>query len=183
MKSSPSSSSFCCERGLQLSPEKTCVTHIDEGFDFLGQHLRKYGGKLLDQTVQKNTHASLEKVRGIFRCEQIGSRQESLIRLLNPVIRGWVNYHRHIVAKEAFERVDHGFGKALALGQTQTSRKIATMGGWPSVTGMSSDAKRTFAADTGKTTPEGKPIWLKLVDASDTSIRRYVKNPGGSQSV
>src|SRR6266478_886222 len=38
---------FLRERGLELSAEKTCITHIDEGFDFLGQHLRKYGGKLL----------------------------------------------------------------------------------------------------------------------------------------
>src|SRR5271155_1027852 len=37
---------FMLERGLQLSPEKTCITHIEQGFDFLGQNLRKYGGKL-----------------------------------------------------------------------------------------------------------------------------------------
>src|SRR5258708_38120520 len=36
---------FLAERGLQLSPDKTCVTHIDEGFDFLGQHVRRYGGE------------------------------------------------------------------------------------------------------------------------------------------
>ena len=38
---------FMLERGLQLSPEKTCITHIEQGFDLLGQNLRKYGGKLL----------------------------------------------------------------------------------------------------------------------------------------
>ena len=38
---------FMFERGLQLSPEKTCITHIEQSFDFLGQNLRKYGGKLL----------------------------------------------------------------------------------------------------------------------------------------
>ena len=35
------------ERGLELSPEKTKLTRIDEGFDFLGQNVRKYNGKLL----------------------------------------------------------------------------------------------------------------------------------------
>lgn len=88
---------FLSERGLQLSPEKTCITHIDQGFDFLGQHLRKFGGTLLVKPSKKNTHAFLEKVRGIIDANK-STRQENLIRLLNPVIRGWVNYHRHIVA-------------------------------------------------------------------------------------
>ena len=54
---------FMIERGLQLSPEKTCITHIEEGFDFLGQNLRRYGGKLLITPSKKNMHAFLEKVR------------------------------------------------------------------------------------------------------------------------
>jgi RNA-directed DNA polymerase len=53
------------ERGLTLSPDKTRLTHIDEGFDFLGQNLRKYGGKAC-QPSKKNTHGFLEKVRGII---------------------------------------------------------------------------------------------------------------------
>jgi RNA-directed DNA polymerase len=54
---------FLCDRGLQLSPEKTCITPIEQGFDFLGQHLRKYGGKLLIRPSKKNTHAFLERAR------------------------------------------------------------------------------------------------------------------------
>ena len=38
---------FLAERGLQLSEEKTVITHINDGFDFLGQNVRKYNGKLL----------------------------------------------------------------------------------------------------------------------------------------
>ena len=38
---------FLLERGLQLSPEKTCITHIEDGFDFLGQNLRRHGSKVL----------------------------------------------------------------------------------------------------------------------------------------
>jgi hypothetical protein len=49
---------FMLERGLQLSPEKTCITHIEQGFDFLGQNLRKYGGKLLITPFQEE-HARL----------------------------------------------------------------------------------------------------------------------------
>jgi len=57
---------FLRERGLQLSPQKTCITHIDEGFDFLGQNLRKYDGKPLVKPSKKNVHAFLEKVRGVI---------------------------------------------------------------------------------------------------------------------
>src|SRR5215468_7628954 len=54
---------FLSERGLTLSPEKTHITHINEGFDFLGQHIRKYGGTYLAQPAKKNVHAFLGKVR------------------------------------------------------------------------------------------------------------------------
>ena len=67
---------FLRDRGLQLSPEKTCITHIEQGFDFLGQNLRKYGGKLLIKPSKKNTHAFLEKVREIIRREHRPSTQE-----------------------------------------------------------------------------------------------------------
>ena len=80
---------FLKERGLALSADKTRITHIDEGFDFLGQqHLRKYDGKPLVKPSKKNTHAFLEKVRGIIGANKAVS-QTALIRLLNPVIRGW----------------------------------------------------------------------------------------------
>jgi len=47
---------FMKERGLTLSQEKTLITHIENGFDFLGQHLRKYHGKLLIKPSKKNIH-------------------------------------------------------------------------------------------------------------------------------
>ena len=62
---------FLKERGLTLSSDKTRITHIDEGFDFLGQNLRKYDGKPLVKPSKKNPHAFLEKVREIIRHEQI----------------------------------------------------------------------------------------------------------------
>jgi RNA-directed DNA polymerase len=165
---------FLNERGLQLSPEKTCVTHIEQGFDFLGQHLRKFNGKLLIKPSKKNTHAFLEKVRGLIDRNRSAS-QGNLIRSLLPVIRGWANYHRHIVAAETFQRVDYEIWQRLwrwarrrhpeKPGWWVRKRYFHPIGGnnW------------VFAADTGKRTPEGQPIWLKLVYASATKIRRHVK--------
>jgi len=81
---------FLRDRGLQLSPEKTCVTQIEQGLDFLGQNLRKYDDKLLIKPSKKNTHNFLEKVRQLIHRHR-GTSQANLIRHLNPVIRGWAN--------------------------------------------------------------------------------------------
>ena len=80
---------FMAERGLQLSEEKTVITHIDDGFDFLGKNIRKYKGKLLIKPSKQSVKAFLKKVRGIVKKNK-SAKQDSLIRLLNPVIRGWV---------------------------------------------------------------------------------------------
>lgn len=52
---------FLTERGLTLSEEKTRVTHIEEGFDFLGQNVRKYNGKLLIKPSKKNVKTSWKR--------------------------------------------------------------------------------------------------------------------------
>jgi RNA-directed DNA polymerase len=49
---------FLAQRGLRLSPAKTRVTHIDEGFDFLGWNFRKYSGVLLIKPSKKNVQAA-----------------------------------------------------------------------------------------------------------------------------
>jgi RNA-directed DNA polymerase len=92
---------FMQERGLQLSEEKTLITHIDNGFDFLGQNVRKYKGKLLIKPSKKNTRNFLEKVRNLISSNQ-SMKQELLIRHLNPIIQGWVEYHKFVVSSQAF---------------------------------------------------------------------------------
>ena len=52
-------------RGLSLSPEKTKIVHIDEGFDFLGWNVRSYDGKLLIKPAKKNVQAFLRKIRAM----------------------------------------------------------------------------------------------------------------------
>src|SRR5882762_2459358 len=108
----PCVEAFLAERGLQLSPEKTRITHISEGFDFLGQNVRKYDGTLLIKPSSKNVKTFLDKVRETIRVDR-SAKQETLIELLNPMIRGWANYHRHVVAKRAYTAVDHHIWQAL----------------------------------------------------------------------
>lgn len=166
--------SFLQERGLQLSPEKTKLTHIKDGFDFLGQNFRKYGSKLLITPSKKNTKAFLEKVRGIIDANKSASQQD-LIEQLNPVIRGWTNYHRHCSASRAFGRVDREIWRKLwRWSRRRHSEKNAawvkgryfhTIGGriW------------SFAVDTGERTPADRRIYKKLVCATDTPIRRHIQ--------
>src|ERR1700733_2754566 len=80
----PCVEAYLAERGLELSKEKTKITHISEGFDFLGQNVRKYGGKLLIKPSAKNVKAFLEKVRETIRANR-SAKQDTLIDLLNPM--------------------------------------------------------------------------------------------------
>jgi len=97
---------FIKERGLELSVEKTVITHIDNGFDFLGFNIRKYSNKLLIKPAKKNVTAFLENIRTIIKGNAT-AKTENLIHLLNPKIRGWANYYRHAVSSKTFAKVDH----------------------------------------------------------------------------
>jgi RNA-directed DNA polymerase len=81
---------FMRERGLEVSPEKTRITHSEDGFDFLGQHLRKYNGKLLITPARKKVHTFLEGIRKVVS-ENKQATAGNLIAQLHPKIRGWAN--------------------------------------------------------------------------------------------
>lgn len=105
-KVKPLVESFLKERGLELSPEKTRVTHINDGFDFLGWNFRKYDSKLLIKPSKESVKSVLEKVKGILNSNK-NAKTENVIHLLNPVITGWANYHKGTVAKEIFSNIDN----------------------------------------------------------------------------
>ncbi len=104
--------SFMAQRGLSLSPEKTLITHISNGFDFLGQNVRKYSGKCLIKPSHKNVKTFLANVRGILNGNKTAPAWW-IVQKLNPMIRGWANYHRGVVAKETFNYVDYRIWKML----------------------------------------------------------------------
>nr|WP_277352297.1 group II intron maturase-specific domain-containing protein [Paraburkholderia aromaticivorans] len=101
----PAVRAFMAVRGLELSEEKTRITNMADGFDFLGQNVRKYSGKLLIKPARKSIKSLLDKVRVIIKGHASGA-QEALIHRLNPVIRGWAMHHRHVVSKVTFSWVD-----------------------------------------------------------------------------
>ena len=107
---------FMRERGLDLSPEKTVITHIEQGFDFLGQTVRKYQRgkrtKFFITPSKKNVKAFLRKIRKRIQ-ESRDLTAGELIAELNPQIRGWALYHRHVVSQAIFHAVDHAIFKAI----------------------------------------------------------------------
>ena len=108
----PAIEAFLAQRGLELSEEKTCLTHINEGFDFLSQNIRKYKNKLLIKPSRKSIHRFLQKVKEIIK-KHTASKTIDLLRELAPAIRGWAMYHRHVVSKATFSKVDHQIWQML----------------------------------------------------------------------
>jgi len=92
--------------GLELSQEKSKITHIDEGFNFLGLNVRKYKGKLLIKPAKENIKTFLQDIRSAIKANY-SAKTENLINLLNPKIRGWANYFCSAVSSKAFSYVDN----------------------------------------------------------------------------
>ena len=92
--------------GVELSLEKTRVTHIDDGFDFLGFNVRKYRGTLLIKPSKDSKLSVLRKVKAILNANK-SATVSTIIRLLNPVIKGWSNYYSTQVSSRAFSYCDH----------------------------------------------------------------------------
>ena len=96
---------FLEERGLSLSPEKTVISHIGEGFDFLGMNCRKYRGKLLIRPSRK----AIKRFKQTFseRLAKLKTApQEAVIAGLAPLVLGWARYYRHVVSSVVFKGLD-----------------------------------------------------------------------------
>ena len=168
----PKVENFLAERGLQLSAQKTRLTHIETGFDFLGQNVRKYKGKLLIKPAKKNIKAFLSKIRKIIKTHRHLSAGQ-LITKLNPLIRGWANFHRHVVSKKVFSYIDDQIFRALwrwakRRHHNKSSRWIFAK------YFQSQHSHRNGFYGQGKR-KDGKKRRLYLVKAADTPIQRHVK--------
>jgi RNA-directed DNA polymerase len=101
----PAVVAFLAERGLELSEQKTAITHIEAGFNFLGQNVRKYQNKLVIKPAKDGRKALVQKSRECIK-SMLGQKAETLIKKLNPILRGWANYHRYVCSAEAFWSAD-----------------------------------------------------------------------------
>lgn len=88
---------------LELSDEKTHITEISKGFEFLGFNIKKYKEKLLIKPSKESIKGLKYEIKEtVKKCEEA----ETLIRKLNPILIGWANYYRHVVSKEIFSEMD-----------------------------------------------------------------------------
>jgi len=104
---------FLKQRGLELSEEKTVITHINDGFDFLGWNFRKYNGTLIIKPSKKSIGNLLDKLSKVIKYGAAHS-QDELIKSLNPILRGWTNYHKCSCAKKVFSAIGHELFLKLA---------------------------------------------------------------------
>lgn len=104
---------FLKSRGLELSDEKTTISHIENGFDFLGLTFRKFRGKLIIKLSKSSIKSMIQKCSEIILKSGKASKQADVIRRLNLIIKGWTNYHRHTVASKAFSYVNNTISLSL----------------------------------------------------------------------
>jgi RNA-directed DNA polymerase len=161
---------FLHERGLQLSEEKTHITHISKGFTFLGWEFRKFKGKFLIRPSKESIRSYTEKIHTILRTGRSWS-QDAIIRAINPITRGWCNYHKHTAASKTFSKLDHvTFTMLYAWVRRRhptESRRVAVDKYWH----RKDSRKWVFATQT-----------QELIGLSKTKIRRHCmvkldKNP------
>jgi len=168
---------FFKSRGLTLSKEKTKITHVTEGFDFLGQNVRRYGEKVLIKPSTKSVKSIKIKIREILN----GNKQataENLIRMLNPVLRGWANYHRHIVSSKIFSSIDKFIWEQLwQWSKRRHPKKSST---WVKNKYFHTHGSRNwvFSAEISKTGFNKPDKWLRLVNLTSISIQRHIKIKG-----
>ena len=155
---------------MELSSEKTVITHISEGLDFLGENVRKYKEKLLIKPSKSNIKAFLKDIHVVVK-KNATAKQEVLIRTLNAKIQGWANYHRHVVSKQTFSYIDNRIFEYL----------------WKWSCRRHSNKNRNWIKDRYFHTV-GSRRWvfavktetgiISLKNASDTKIIRHIKIKG-----
>jgi RNA-directed DNA polymerase len=174
----PCIETFLKERGLQLSQEKTVVTHIQDGFDFLGQHVRKYkSGVVLTTPSKKNVKMFLKKVREMIEKMKDSSAGHLIVKL-NPVIRGWANYHRFGASSQTFNSVDCAiFKKLWWWARRRHPRKSAT---WVRKKYFTTEGTYNWVFTGEVKDEEGHTKTVHLRRAIDVKIQRHTPIQGAA---
>lgn len=172
----PAINEFLKPRGLMLSPEKTRILRLEEGFDFLGQHISRKKDRLLITPSKENAKSFLSKVRTIIKsCH--GWKTEDMIRKLNPVIRGWAYYHRFIHSYRVFWIAGKTIFQAL---QRWMRRRHPENGyGWL-IKNYFNNPNRKWGFTCYIKDRSGKRKLLELIQPSYIKIVQYIKIKGAS---
>ncbi len=129
--------------GLRLSVQKTKITHIDEGLDFLGWHIQRHRKRGTDRQYvytypsRKALRSVMGTVKNICR-KSVNLPLPALLHELNPVLRGWCAHFRPGVSSATFQYLSHytwerviGWARRKHRTVTwKTIRRIYCRGGW-----------------------------------------------------
>lgn len=162
---------FLAIRGLELSEEKTLITHITEGFDFLGYNIRRYKRNILVKPAKKSVKRFVEKTHEVIFGNKT-AKQEDLIMQLNPVLRGWGNYFRFVSAKKTFSNLDSILVRQLKRWASRRHPKKSRR--WVKQRYFKTEGRRNwvFAADFKKADNKER---IRLEQLADIPILRYRK--------
>lgn len=164
---------FLKERGLELSEEKTLITHITDGFDFLGFNIRKYrNGMLLIKPSKKSQKKFAEATHEVIYNMRTAN-QTTLIGKLNPKITGWANYYRYVSSKVVFSNLDHTI--FLQLRRWAIRRHHNKSLSWIERKYWQHDGKRGWIFGTKGKDKKGKETLYRLNHLAHTPILRYTK--------
>lgn len=166
---------FLKERGLVLHPEKSKITHVDSGFDFLGHSVRRYNRKLLTKPSKASCKAFMRTIRTLIKQSQHVS-VEDLIRQLNLKIIGWATFYRHSSASRTFSTIDKAIYEALV--RWMKRRHPTKSKTWRNKKYFRQAGKNNWQFSTMVRTKEGKTVLLDLATARSVAIRRYIKVRG-----
>lgn len=166
----PTITQFLKERGLELSLDKTKITHIEEGFDFLGFNFRKYGNKPLVKPSKQGIKRFLDSIRKIIKSMK-SKKAEDIIYILNMKIRGWTNFYRHSSAKNIFNYIDKNIFEALWRWAKRRHPNKSIK--WIKDKYFTRIGLRNWCFFSKKQTNTKEKVCLKL--AAKTRISKYVK--------
>ena len=155
---------------LTLSEEKTHITHIKNGFDFLGFTFRKYPRRgitnpkgiedyiLLITPEKEKIQALRQNVKSVVKTS-LATQQETLIKRLNPKLRGWGNYYRYVNSKVALNKIDYyTYHTLLRWGRRRHNKGLDWI-----INNYFTDNKSVFGKNPS------------LIKVSDIPILNYVK--------
>jgi len=173
-KVKPALTAFLASRGLELSEQKTVITHIHQGFNFLGHTLRKFGNKLLTTPAKSSVQGLRDKIRLCVK-SALALPQAVLLGQLNRLLRGWTNYYRHGAAKRTFKSLDSFL--FWQLWRWATRRHPCKSATWKRRTYFSA-AKGIFSVRLPK--DKHKSRVLSVYQAASTKIQRHIKIRGAA---
>jgi len=168
----PAVVAFLKERGLELSEEKTHITHIDDGFDFLGFNVRKYNGKLLIKPSKSGVKRFLDDIRELIKANRAATTK-GLIQQLNNKLRGWANHYRHVVSKKVFAYVDHQM--FLALIAWINRRHPEKSAQWKRQRYFRREGLRQWVFFAAIRDAQGSAAHLDLFEVASVPIIRHIK--------